>query len=161
MRFRNRDLQAPQSKENSMSEKFKPIADNFYAAPQVTAADISDAKAQGITLIINNRPDGEAPGQPSGAEIEKAAMNAGVDYLSLPVGAAGISHEMLDQFMAAIDATDGAALAFCMTGTRSTILRAFALARAGHDIDELINEASASGFNIAGQRSVMEALAAG
>ena len=162
MRLRNHVKQAPNNEEqNYMSDKFNRLAEKFFASPQITADDVETAKANGVTLIINNRPDGEAPGQPAGAEIEQAAIAAGISYITLPVGAAGISHDMLDQFMAAVEATDGSALAYCASGTRSTILRAFALARAGHDIDELINEAAAAGYNIAGQRQVMEALAAG
>ena len=144
-----------------MSDKFKRLSDNFFASPQIKAADIDGAKAEGVTLIICNRPDGEMLGQPRASEIEKAATEAGVGFVDIPVGSAGISHEMLDDFMSAVGATDGAVLAYCASGTRSTILRAFALARGGHDIDELIKEAAEAGYNIAGQRQVMEALSTG
>ena len=42
-----------------MSE-FRKLSDSFYASPQVTPQEISEAAAMGITLVVNNRPDGEA-----------------------------------------------------------------------------------------------------
>ena len=54
-----------------MSE-FKPIADGFFAAGQIDAADIVRAKEAGIVAVVNNRPDGEVPDQPAGDTIRKA-----------------------------------------------------------------------------------------
>ena len=36
-------------------------------------------------MIVNNRPDGEEPGQPAGDEIKAAAEAAGLDYRHIPV----------------------------------------------------------------------------
>ena len=141
-----------------MSHPFIHIAEDFFVSPQITVNDIASAKEAGVSLIINNRPDGEAPGQPDGAAIEEAAKTAGISYLALPVGAAGISMEMLTDFNQAVNETNGIAMGYCASGTRSTILRAFALAQNGGDIDQLIEEANAAGFNIAGLRPVMESL---
>ena len=40
-------------------QMFRKIDDHFLAAPQIAMSDIAEAKAIGITTIINNRPDGE------------------------------------------------------------------------------------------------------
>ncbi len=72
-----------------MPNRFIPVADDFFASPQISLADIEEAARIGVTLIINNRPDGEEPGQIAGAEIEAAARAAGLDYVAFPVGAAG------------------------------------------------------------------------
>ena len=42
----------------------KKITDKLYVGPLVTAAEIRRAAAEGITAVINNRPDGEEAGQP-------------------------------------------------------------------------------------------------
>src|SRR5690606_11148109 len=63
-----------------MSGKFKPLAEGFWVAPQIEPGDIAAAKALGVRVIINNRPDGEEPGQPDGAAIEQAAKAAGLAY---------------------------------------------------------------------------------
>ena len=143
-----------------MTTSFIPLTDRFFAAPQIEAADIQVVKEQGITLIVNNRPENEAPDQPAGDEIKAAAQTAGLAYIAIPVGAAGISETDLDDLMRAIDASDGPVLAYCKSGMRSVILRAFALARRGHDADALVAEAHAAGFDISGQHPTLKALAA-
>ena len=116
------------------------------------------AKSLGVTLLISNRPDGEEPGQPNAAAFSAACQKAGIDFIHIPVGPAGISEKHLDDFQDATARSKGNVLAFCRSGTRSTILRAFALARAGRDIDEVINEAASAGYNISGQRTALEML---
>ncbi len=138
-----------------------PLADGFFVSPQIVAADVATAKARGVALIINNRPDGEELGQPAGAAIEAAARAAGIAYLAIPVGGAGISEGDLDAFDAAIAKANGSVLAFCRSGTRSTMLRAFARARAGENADAIIEEAMAAGYNLSGQRRALIALGGG
>ena len=48
---------------------FRKLEDGMFVSPQVTAAELAQARDAGITLIVNNRPDGEEPGQPEGREI--------------------------------------------------------------------------------------------
>ena len=54
-------------------------------AGQIAPADVAALKAQGVTMIVNNRPDGEDVGQPTSAEIEAAARDAGLDYRHVPI----------------------------------------------------------------------------
>ena len=62
-----------------------PIDNGAFVSGQIAPADVAEAAALGVTLIVNNRPDGEEPGQPSGAEIEAAAVAAGLEYRHIPV----------------------------------------------------------------------------
>ncbi len=98
-------------------------------------------------MIVNNRPDGEEPGQPAGAEIEAAARAAGIAYRHIPV-AAGFSPEQVEAMNEALGASDGAVLAFCRSGTRSTYLWALARAGAGEAADSLIAKAAAAGYDL-------------
>lgn len=141
--------------EALMTVKFIPLADGFFVSPQISPADVEAAKALGVTLIINNRPDGEEFGKPRGADVEKAAKTAGIDYVSIPVSGAGIGPAHLDAFDAAVSDREGAILAFCRSGARSTVVRAFARARAGDAADDIINEAAKAGYDIAGQRGAL------
>ena len=59
---------------------FRRVTDDFSVSPQIDLEDMAAAAAQGFTLVINNRPDGEQPGQPTSAEVEAAAKAAGLDY---------------------------------------------------------------------------------
>ena len=139
--------------------KFIPLSDGFWVSPQIGPEDVAAAKSLGVTLIVNNRPDGEEPGQPKGAAIEAAARAAGLSYVAIPISGMGIGADQLARFENAVRANDSGVLAFCRSGTRSTVLRALARARAGEAIDEIINEAAAAGYNIAGQRRALEAAA--
>lgn len=142
-----------------MPADFIPLAPNFWVSPQIAAADLRDAKALGVTLVINNRPDGEEPGQPASADIEAAAAALGLAYIDIPVGPMGVSAQMLDSFDKALAASKGGVLAFCRSGTRSTIVRALAEARKGRSVDAIIGEAAQAGYNLSGQRHAIEAAA--
>ena len=63
---------------------FRHVTDELSVAPQISVADVAEAKAQGFTAIICNRPDGEDPGQPAAAEIAAAAQAAGLTYTHIP-----------------------------------------------------------------------------
>ena len=80
-----------------------------------------------MTTIVNNRPDGEEPGQPANAAIEAAAQAAGLDYRFIPV-AGGFPPEQVAAMAAAVAETEGKLLAFCRSGRA---LGAFVGARDG------------------------------
>ena len=68
---------------------FRQLSDTVFAAPQIGLDEVAAAAAQGIALIINNRPEDESEDQTPGAEIEAAARSAGIAYLAIPVTHAG------------------------------------------------------------------------
>lgn len=142
-----------------MSEPFRLLGEDFWVSPQIAETDVEAAAAKGVALIINNRPDGEEPGQPAGASIERAAAAAGVSYVAIPVSGMAISEADLDRFDAAIAGAGGPVLAYCRSGARSTVMRALARARAGISADVIIAEALEAGYDIAGLRPRLEAMA--
>lgn len=111
---------------------FRPLTDTLLVSPQISLADIEEAKAQGVTFILNNRPDDEEPGQLNGPEVEAAAKAAGIGYAAVPVSHGGFAPWQIDGMDAALAAAQGGKLlAYCRSGTRSTLLwRSPALARA-------------------------------
>lgn len=100
----------------------------LVADRQLLASDMAAAAALGVTLIVNNRPDGEEPGQPPAAEIEAAARAAGLAYAHIPISGE-ISGDKVAALSAALAQTEGRALLFCRSGTRSTYLWTLARAR--------------------------------
>ena len=117
----------------------------FVSVRQLTPADVDDAAAAGIRVIVNNRPDGEEPGQPSSAEIEAAARAAGLDYRHIPV-AGGFPPERVEAMAQALE--QGPVLAFCRSGTRSTFLWALARAKRGAPAQEIAAAAAAAGYDL-------------
>lgn len=139
---------------------FRPLSANVLASPQITAGDVAAARRQGVALVVNNRPEGEAPDQPPGAEIERAAIEAGLAYLAVPVDHSGFSETQVSAMAAAIGRTDGKVLAYCRTGTRSTFLWALASARLGADPTQLVEAAAAAGYDLSPIRAALDQLAA-
>jgi uncharacterized protein (TIGR01244 family) len=122
----------------------------FVARRQLTPADIPALAAAGIRLIVNNRPDGEEPGQPASAEIEAAARAAGLDYRHIPI-AGGFPPERVEAMAQALE--QGPVLAFCRSGTRSTFLWALARAARGAPAEESVAAAAAAGYDLAPLRA--------
>ncbi len=142
-----------------MSQKPIAVTDAFHVAPQITADDIRAAAADGFTLIVNNRPDGEGLGQPASDELEKAARAAGLAYAYLPVDSGGITPHHTGGLESAIDdAADGKTLAFCKSGLRSVLVWSYAEARFGKPVAQIIEEAGQAGFDISGHEPALTML---
>jgi sulfide:quinone oxidoreductase len=76
-------------------------------------------KAQGITTIINNRPDGEAGHPSSNSQLQAAAEALGLKYHFIPFIGMNFPPQALVQMADALDQSSGKVLAFCRTGNRS------------------------------------------
>jgi uncharacterized protein (TIGR01244 family) len=139
---------------------FRKITDNVYAAPQIGSGDIAEAAGLGVTLIINNRPEDESDDQTPGAAIEAAARSAGLDYVAIPITHAGFSEPQVQAMAEALEGADGAVLAYCRSGTRSTLLWALAEASQGGDPDALTNMAAKAGYDVSPIRPLMDMLKA-
>lgn len=140
---------------------FTPLTHDVQVAPQITLDQVAAAKAQGVTMIINNRPDGEDPSAPQGAEIEAAAKAAGLDYVAIPVTHAGFSAPQVDAMIAALDKAEaggGKVLAYCRSGTRSTLLWSLAQAKQGGNPAELSRIAAQAGYDLSPIRPMLDAL---
>lgn len=125
----------------------RPLADGLSVAPQITLDDVAAAAAQGFRSLMSNRPDGEEPGQPSAAEVEAAARDAGLEFRWLPVTMPTLSQADGRAFGAALEELPGPTLAFCRTGTRSTAL--WALSQAGtRPTDEILATAASAGYDL-------------
>jgi len=125
----------------------RKVTDHFSVAPQVTPEEAAAAVAGGVVLVINNRPDGEAPDQPASAEVEAAVRAAGADYLFIPVVGRPTPEQAKAQ-AAAVDAAKGPVLAFCRSGTRSITAWAMGEAASGASKDDLLRAAIAAGYDL-------------
>ncbi len=101
----------------------------------------------GVRLVVNNRPDGEDPEQPSSAEVKEAADKAGIDYLHVPI--MGFPEpEAVARVAAAIEAGKPM-LMYCRSGTRSTVAWALAMRSLGRgEPDDLRASAAAAGYDL-------------
>ncbi len=139
---------------------FRKIDDRIMVSPQIEIADVAAAGALGVGLIINNRPEDESPDQTPGEAIAAAAAHAGIAYVAIPVTHAGFSHGQIDAMAAALaQAGDAPVLAYCRSGTRSTLLWALTMARAGMAPAEIAAKAAEGGYDVAPIGALIDMLA--
>src|SRR3954463_11539163 len=125
----------------------RPLGERVLVSGQIQPEDVPGFPAQGVATIVNNRPDGEEAGQPTGAEVEEAARAAGLDYVHIPISD-GFSDDKIAAMDAALANSDGAILVYCKSGTRSAFLWALARARQGADAEELVSLADQAGYDL-------------
>jgi uncharacterized protein (TIGR01244 family) len=139
---------------------FRKLTENVYASPQIGLDEVAEAQELGVTLIVNNRPEGESDDQVAGSDIAAAAAAAGIDYVAIPVTHAGFAEHQVTAMAEALGRSSGPVLAYCRSGTRSTLLWALARAKAGDDPEQLAEQAAAAGYDLAPIRQIMDMLAA-
>ncbi len=140
--------------------QFRHLSDSVMASPQISLDDIAAAYEQGVTLIICNRPDDEDPGQLNSTEIRLAAAEKGIEYLWVPISGGNFGEAQVREMADALAGNDGKVLAYCRSGTRSTLLWALAEASMGGDPDQLARQANMAGYDTSPVRQGMEMLAA-
>lgn len=128
----------------------RQLDDRVLVSGQIRPEEIAGLAAHhGVTMVINNRPDGEEPDQPPASAIEAAAEAAGLSYRHVPIlrGIGPADVEAMQEALA--DAGDGQVLAFCRSGSRSALTWALAARGEGRSRDEIERKVEAAGFNAA------------
>ena len=107
----------------SIALPLRQIAPEICVAPQLTPEAMAEAARVGFKSVVNNRPDFEhGPDQPANADIEAAALAAGLEYRFLPVDGGWQSPEQIAAFAQLLDELPRPLLVFCRSGARSTRL---------------------------------------
>jgi sulfide:quinone oxidoreductase len=134
----------------------KALSPNLSVSQQIPLEDVASlTHAGGFKSLICNRPDGEEDGQPDWADVETAARAAGLETAHIPVWGKEFRPETVAAFANALEAMPKPVLAYCRTGTRSTIL--WALSNNGSlTADERIRTAARAGYDLEPWRAAME-----
>jgi len=125
----------------------RQLDEKVMVSGQVSPHEVAALAEQGVTMLVNNRPDGEEDGQPLAGEIEDAAAAAGIGYRFIPIirGIGPADVESMQQAMR--EAGDGKVLAFCRSGTRSALALALAKREAGAPVDEVVEQLNRAGVD--------------
>ena len=132
-----------------MAPQLVPLGPRLSAAGRLDRADIEELAAAGVRTIINNRPDGEDPGQLPAADARRIAEAHGIAYHHIPITVATLSRADVDAFAAALQDAPAPVVAHCRSGTRSTLLWALTRIRGGADPLALVAKAAQHGIDIA------------
>lgn len=125
----------------------RQLDDKVMVSGQVAPHEVAGLAEQGVTILVNNRPDGEEAGQPLAGEIEAAAQAAGIAYRFVPImrGIGPADVEAMQEAMR--EAGDGKLLAYCRSGTRSALALALAQREQGASSEEVEQRLTQAGFD--------------
>jgi uncharacterized protein (TIGR01244 family) len=125
----------------------RQLDDRTLVSGQIAPDEVAGLAAHGVTVIVNNRPDGEEPGQPLAADIEEAAAKAGIPYHFVPI-IRGIGPADVDEMQKALrEAGDGKLLAFCRSGKRSALVCALVHREEGATREDVEQKLTNAGFD--------------
>ncbi len=102
------------------------IDSDYAVAGQLAPEHMKQLAEAGFRSVINNRPDGEEPGQPSAQQMQAAAEAAGLQYVYLPVGVAYPAETAAVTLKQELVKLPKPVLAYCRSGARSTNVYALA-----------------------------------
>ena len=102
--------------------EIRPLTPAFAITGQLRPGDLPEIAARGFRTIVNNRPDGEEPGQPRAVDIAAEALRLGLVWRDLPMESREVSDEQARDFEHMLPQLPAPVLAFCRTGARSTAL---------------------------------------
>lgn len=107
-------------KQDYLQMRVLELAPEVYVSGQLYEHDVRLAAKQGVRTIMNNRPDGEAPGQPLSADLEKVATELGMTYVNHPIVLRSVTREDVENYGRACAELERPLLIFCRSGARST-----------------------------------------
>lgn len=133
----------------------RAITPDYAVSPQIMPQDVPAIAAAGFTCIICNRPDAEVPPAAQADAVKAAADAAGLTFVLNPV-----THKGLDMDMVALQrkaSANGKTLAYCASGTRSSVV--WALSQAGKlPTDDILAATAAAGYELGGMRPQIDSL---
>lgn len=133
----------------------RPLVDGLAVAPQITPDDFAAIAAAGYRTVINNRPDGEEPGQLSAATGATLAAEAGLSYVHIPVNMQTLTPDAIAAFATALQEQPGPILAHCKSGTRSTLMWALSQVKE-QPVDAVLGIAAQAGYDLSQARPLLE-----
>lgn len=134
----------------------RQITPRYSVTPQISVEDLPAIKAAGFTRVICNRPDEENPPSHQAAAIEAAAKEQGLDFVVLPLTHQTMTPDNIAKQADLAETAGGPVLAYCASGTRSTV--AWALGQAGKmSADDILTTTAKAGYMLNQLRPQLEA----
>jgi uncharacterized protein (TIGR01244 family) len=124
------------------------LAPGLTATGALSREDIEALAASGVKTIVNNRPDGEDPGQLPADEARRLCAAHGIAYHHIPFVGATLTKADIDAFEKVLASEPQPMVAHCRSGTRSTIVWALTRMRQGDDSAALVALGARNGVDI-------------
>ena len=124
----------------------RPLSPTVWASAQLSLDVMPALAASGVSRVISNRPDGEEPAQPTAAEMEAAARDAGLAFAWIPVS--GLPGPEQVAAVAELLVDGAPTVMFCRSGMRSAAVWAMAERRKGVPAEDLRAAAATAGYDL-------------
>jgi uncharacterized protein (TIGR01244 family) len=128
----------------------------YHVSPQISVEDVATLKEAGFTRVICNRPDAEVPPSHQASAIGQAVRTAGLEFNVLEITREVLGPELAAAQAELVTATDKV-LAYCASGTRSTMVWAIAQATETAS-QEILETAQSAGYDLAGMAPYLDGL---
>lgn len=140
--------------------ELRQVTPRYFVSPQIAAEDVQTLAEAGFTHVICNRPDAEVPPSHQADAIGAAVVAAGLTFVVNPLTHDTMTPDRLSLQRDTLEGAPGKVLAYCASGTRSTV--AWSLGHAA-DLgpDTVLAAAAAAGYDLAALRPRLEVEAAG
>ncbi|GGG82008.1 TIGR01244 family protein [Salipiger pallidus] len=130
----------------------------YHVSPQISVEDVPAIAQAGFSMVICNRPDTEVPDSHQSAALEAAVKAAGMEFAYLPMTMETLGEDTITVQSELQAAATGPVLAYCRSGTRSSVL--WALGKAGEmPTDEILETTAKAGYQLDQIRPGIESLA--
>mgnify|MGYP000353800143 CR=1 FL=1 len=137
----------------------RPLTPNYAVSPQISPEDLPLIAEAGFSTVICNRPDAENPPDWHAAAMAEAAAAAGLQFHNLPLTHQTMTPENVARQRDLINAASGPVLAYCASGTRSSVI--WSLGQAGHlSTDQILAATAQAGYQLDQLRPALDAMAA-
>ena len=136
----------------------RQITPRYFVSPQIDPVDMVELKSQGFTCVICNRPDEEIPPSHYASVMQEAAKEAGLHFVVNPLTHDTMTDDRMALQRAELQGAEGKVLAYCASGTRSTV--AWMLGHADSaSPDALLDAAAQGGYHLDALRGRLEFIA--
>lgn len=136
----------------------RALNDVYAVSPQISPEDVPGIAEAGYRTIICNRPDFEVGPGYRAADIRRAAEAAGVEFIEIPITQSDHFERDVQRQKEAIASSPTPVLAYCASGTRSTIVWMMG-AVTEMAVGDLLDIANRAGYPLAALRPQLEAAA--
>lgn len=133
----------------------RQLTPRYSVSPQISPEDMEAIAAAGFTAVICNRPDEEVPPSHQAQAIGEAAKAAGLTFQVLPITHQSMTPQTIAQQRDMLAASDGPVLAYCASGTRSSVIWALGAA-AEMSVDDVLEATRHAGYALENLRPTLE-----
>ena len=131
------------------------LSPDYSVASQIAVADVATIAEAGFKSVICNRPDQENPETHQIAAIKAEVIAAGLEFAENVFDPSTFGPDKIQRQSELLQELPSPVLAYCASGTRCSIVWAFAHA-SSMDIDGILTATTSAGYQLSHLRPQLE-----